>query len=233
MKKGLLGLSALIFAAALVGCGADKEKASDKETDSSKAETTVAEDTTAEKKTEETKNEGSTAEDADPVALKDLAGPYHLNGYMTMGDVPEELDPKKLQETYKDDPVSISEDGILHLYGKDYQLAAEGMDDENTVFSIEESGFDMDSYRKSSKVADEDYAGPCALIVQVSHMTVNDVDVPYTQYNVIMTQKGDESYFGYVGIDQGEKSESDWDWDWDDDDDDDWDSEDFEDDDAV
>jgi hypothetical protein len=222
MKKGLLGLSALIFAAALVGCGADKEKASDKETASSKAETTVAEETAAENKTEETNNEGSTAKDADPEALKALAGPYHYTGYMTMGNVPDELDPKKLNEQYKDDPISISEDGVLHLYGKDYQLVAEGMKDEDTVFSIEGSGFDMESYRKSSKASDKDYEGPCALVVQVSHMTVNDVDVPYTQYNVLLTQKGDEDYFGYVGIDEGEKS--DWDWDWDDDDsDDDWD----------
>ncbi|MBQ6251864.1 hypothetical protein [Ruminococcus sp.] len=220
MKKGLLGLSALVFAAALVGCGADKNKDSEKETKSSKAETTAAaEDTTAADETEADTNEkkeeekGSSAESVD---LKDLAGAYHLNGYMTMGDVPEELDPKQLKETYKDDPVSISEDGVLHLYGKDYKLAAEGMDDEDTVFSIEGSGFDMESYRNSSKVSDKDYEGPCALIVQVSHMTVNDADVPYTQYNVLLTQKGDEDYFGYVGIDAGE--DSDWDWDWDDDD---------------
>lgn len=229
MKKGLLGLSALVFAAALVGCSADKNKDSEKETKSSNAETTAAaDDTTAAEETEAGKNEkeekGSSAENAEPVELKDLAGAYHLNGYMTMGDVPDELSPKKLEETYKDDPVSISEDGVLHIYGKDYKLAAEGMDDEDTVFSIEGSGFDMESYRKSSKASAKDYEGPCALVVQVSHMTVNDVDVPYTQYNVLLTQKGDESYFGYVGIDEGEKSDSDWDWDWDDDDDsdDDW-----------
>ena len=54
-------------------------------------------------------------------------------------------------------------------------------------------------------------------------MTVNDVDVPYTQYNVLLTQNGDEDYFGYVGIDEGEKSDWDWDWDDDDDSDDGWD----------
>ncbi len=235
MKKGLLGLSALIFAAALVGCGADKEKASDKDKASSKAETTVAEETAAENKTEETNNEGSTAKDADPEALKALAGPYHYTGYMTMGNVPDELDPKKLNEQYKDDPISISEDGVLHLYGKDYQLVAEGMKDEDTVFSIEGSGFDMDKYIKSSKVADEDYEGPCALVEQVSHMKVNDEDVAYTQFCIFMTKKGDDEYFGYVNIDAGEKSESSWDRNWDDDDDDDWDrdSEDWDDDDAV
>lgn len=218
MKKGLLGLSAFIFAAALVGCSADKDKTDDKDGKSAKTETTTVGDTTADKETKADADKDSAS--ADGVSLKELAGPYHKTGHMTMGDYPDELDPDNIEEALKSDPMTISEDGTLHFCGKDYKLTAEGMDGDDTLFSVEGSGFDMDKYKKSTKCSDKDYEGPCMFICTVQHMTVNDVDYPYTQYNVYLTSKGDESYFGFISVDQGEADDDDnWgfdDWDWDD-----------------
>ena len=219
MKKGLLGLSAFIFAAALVGCSADKDKTDDKDGKSAKTEATTVGDTTAEKETGSETDKGS--DPADSLSLKELAGPYHKTGHMAMGDYPDELSPDNIEEALKSDPMTISEDGTLHFCGKDYKLIAEGMDGEDTVFSVEGSGFDMDKYKKSSfSCSDKDYEGPCMFLCTVQHMTVNDEDYPYTQYNVYLTSKGDESYFGYISVDQGEADEDDdWsfdDWDWDD-----------------
>ncbi|EWM52931.1 hypothetical protein [Ruminococcus flavefaciens] len=215
MKKTLMGLSAFIFAAALVGCSADKEKSAEKTND--KADTTVASTTVDSKESKDNKESTKAAAEMS-VSFKDLAGPYHKTGHMTMGEYPGELDPKKLEETLKNDPMTISEDGTLHFCGKDYKLSAEGMDDENAVFSIEGSGFDFEKYKKASfSCSSKDYEGPCTFMRAVQHMTINDEDHAYTEYRLYLTQKGEENYFGYIIVDQGEASESDWNWGWDDD----------------
>lgn len=224
MKKTLLSLSAFIFAAALVGCSADKEKSQENKDKSSQTETTAAAETTTEKDTEADKDKEKSGNTAEALSFSDIAGPYHKTGHMTMGSYPDELDPNAIEEKLKDDPMTISEDGTLHFCGKDYKLISEGVDGEDVVFSLEGSGFDMAKYKDSGYVADKDYEGPCAFVYKTQHMTVNDEDYPYNEYLLYLTVKGDESYFGYISVDVGEASDDDWDdWDWDDDDDYDYD----------
>lgn len=231
MKKGLLALSAFVFTLALAGCGAEKEKASDKESSSSAAETTAAEITTAAEastdaeKEKDTKDEVSGDKDeksdssssAADLTLKDIAGPYHKTGYMAMGNYPDELNPKTLSKEMKDDPMTISEDGTLHFCGRDYKLTLAGKKDEETVFSIDGSGFDMEKYVKSSACGSKDYEGPCMFVYNIQHATLNDEDYPYAEYRVILKAQGSDSSFGYISVDQGEESDDGWDWDWDDD----------------
>ena len=232
MKKGLMTLSAFVFAMALAGCGADKEKAPDKDSSSSAAEattaveTTTAEETTGTEKETDSKDEkdgdkdekdGSSETSAAELTLNDIAGPYHKTGYLAMGNYPEELDPKKLVEIMKEDPMTISEDGILHFCGKDYKLGRAGAKDEETVFGIEGSGFDMKEYVGSSVCGSKDYEGPCMFVCNTLYMTLNDEKFPYTEYKVILKAKGSDSSFGYISVDQGEAD--DWDsWTWDDED---------------
>ena len=217
MKKALLSLSAFIFAAALVGCSADKEKSSENKDKSSQTETTTAAETTTEKDTEADKDKEKSGKTAEALSLSDIAGPYHKTGHMAMGNYPDELSPDTITEKMKDDPMTISEDGTLHFCGKDYKLTSEGVDGEDVVFGIEGSGFDMAKYKDSGYVADKDYEGPCAFIYKTQHMTVNDEDYPYNEYLLYLTAKGNESYFGYISVDVGEESDDDWDWDWTDD----------------
>ncbi|MBP5379512.1 MAG: hypothetical protein J6X85_06515 [Ruminococcus sp.] len=223
MKKNIFGLtaSAIILAAVLAGCGADKEKASEKVSSSSVADTTTAADTTAEKNKDTKENkessENSETSTGEALSLKDIAGPYHKNGHAYMGNYPDELDPDHIEELMKDDPMTISEDGTLHFCGKDYKLTAEGKSGEDDVFSIEGSGAE---YSNNSCKADKDYEGVCAFVHATQHMTVNGEDYPYDTYMLYLKQKGDKKCFGYISVDQGEADESDnWNWDWDDDDD--------------
>jgi hypothetical protein len=227
MKKGLLALSAFIFATALVGCGADKEKNADNK---DKAETTtVAEETTAEAEettaeaedddSNEDENDTKVENTADPISLKDIAGPYHKNGHMYMGSYPDEYDTDALEATLKEDPITISEDGILHFCGKDYKLVEEGVNGEANIFSVEGSGFDMSKYKNNNCNGDKEYVGPCAVVFTKGHMTVNGEDYPYDEDMIYLKAEGQDSCFGYIYIEEGEGSDDDWGFSWDDDDD--------------
>lgn len=220
MKKGLLGLSAFIFAAALVGCGADKEKNADNK---DKAETTtVAEETSAAKNdAEDSGKEDTTSKKdektADPVSIKDIAGAYHKTGHAYMGDYPDDM--KNIDDQLKEDPITVSEDGTLHFCGKDYKLNEEGVKEEANIFSIEGSGFDTSKYMGVfSCKADKDYEGPCAFIKTTTHMKINGEDCPYDTYMLLLKQSGTEDTYGYISLDTGEASEDSWSFDWDDED---------------
>lgn len=229
MKKGLLALSAFIFATALVGCGADKDKNADSK---DKAETTtVAEETTTTAAEESTsadeeddkdsnKDETDTKVEntADPLSLKDIAGPYHKNGHMYIGSYPDEYDSDALEATLKEDPITISEDGILHFCGKDYKLVEEGVKGEANIFSVEGSGFDISKFKNNNCKADAEYEGPCAVVFTKGHMTVNDEDYPYDENMIYLKKGGQNDSFGYINIEAGEGSDDDWGFSWDDDD---------------
>lgn len=228
MKKGLLGLSAFIFAAALVGCSADKEKNADNK---DKAETTtVAEETSASAKDEDVfddeddkdnnkknKKDNKTEITPSSISIKDISGPYHKTGHAYSGDYPDELD--TIDNDLKDDPVTISEDGTLHFCGKDYKLIDGVTKKEADLFAIEGSGFDSAKYKGVfSCKADKDYEGPCAFAKVTSHMTVNDEDRPYDSYMLFLKQKGTKDCFGYIMLDTGDAPEDSWSFDLDDDD---------------
>lgn len=217
MKKRLLGLSAFIFAAALVGCGADKEKTADnKKEEDTTAIVTETTDTSIKKDTKKKNNDEDKAEsDAKPVSLKDIAGSYHKSGHMYSGKYPDDIN--DLDQKLKDDPITISEDGILHFAGKDYKLVDEGAKKDIYFFSIEGCGFDLSRSNQSTAYADADYEGPCAFASMTSYMTINDVKYPCESYVIFLKQKGSERSFGYIFMDEGEESETTWSFDWDDD----------------
>lgn len=222
MKKGLLGLSAFIFAAALVGCGADKEKTADNN-DQSETTTIVGETSTDEATTDTEENTNKKDKDddskkaekeedgekaAEPVSIKDIAGTYTKDGHAYMGKYPDDID--ELDDKLKEDPVTISEDGILHFCGKDYKLTEDGVKGENNIFGVEGSGLDISKFSISSCKADKDYEGPCAFVKSVSHMTVNDQDYPYVSYLLFLKQKGAERCFGYISLNNGEDNDITW-----------------------
>ena len=237
MKKGLLGLSAFVFAATLVGCGADN-KADNKDKNET---TTVAEETTTSAKDEDIFDDDTDTDDdeapvvikpkhnsqkdnddeeektASPLSIKDIAGTYHKNGHMYMGDQPKEIE--EIDEKEKDDPITISEDGTLHLIGKDYKLTEEVVKGSYNVFGIEGSGFELSKLKYNNCKADKDYEGPCALVHVTSYMTFNGEKISYDTFMLYMKQKGTKECFGYIQLSEGEESDEDiWSFDWDDDD---------------
>ncbi|WP_455529515.1 hypothetical protein [Ruminococcus sp.] len=183
-----------------------------------KKETTTEAPTTTEKpteaKTEPKKN--SKSESVGSGEFRDIAGTYHRSGHMYFGDVPDEFSADNVKASFEKEPMTISEDGILHFCGKDYQLIAEGKKDDDTIYSIAGSGFDMNEFCSSSDCSSTDYEGPCFFALDIQHMTVNDVDYPYEQYCVYLTKSGSKSYYGCVYVDEGEASKTtSWFDDWD------------------
>ncbi|MCR5600416.1 MAG: hypothetical protein K6G33_06740 [Ruminococcus sp.] len=214
MKRELFGFSAFIFAAALVGCGADKEKNADNK---DKAETTtVAENpadsiqsATIDSNIEITTVEENTAEEDNIVSksapdIKEYAGELVLTGFGTINDGYPDIDANKIIDASEDDPATISEDGTLHFNGKDYKLIPEGVikpqysDKDLIVYSIEGSGFDFDKYSKnvysltSRKCLDKDYEGPAFLTISQWDTHSGDEDYSYNLYSLQITEKGDD-----------------------------------------
>lgn len=228
MKKGLYGFTAFMMALTLVGCGSDKNKSSDKESKSSKA-TALSDEKTDSKKSESSANIPD---------IKEYAGEYRKNGHGTWGDFPDELKPDNIEEALKNDPMTISEDGILHFCGQDYKLVAEGENDGSYIYSIEGSDFDFKKYCKSSnsfsgsRYVAKNYEGPVFLTEEETHMTFNGEDISNTNFMLYITAKGDTSCDEYISFelkngDDDDDWSSDWDWDdWDDDSDWNWDDED-------
>ena len=191
MKKGLLGLSAFIMALTMAGCGSFSAKITTD--DSSSGKTSVS--------TDSKKSNGKTP------AIRNYAGVYKKNGHAAWGNYPDEFAPKKIEETLKKDPMTISEDGTLHFCGKDYKLSAEGTFEGSHIYSVEGSGFDFKKYCDNSndafstpKCADKDYEGPVYFTDAELHMTVNEEDVPYHEFMVYITAKGDTSCNEYISF---------------------------------
>ncbi len=220
MKKGLLGLSAFIFAAALVGCGADKNTDNKDKSET----TTVAEETTTSAKDDvdsdnnkKNKKDDETEIIASSISIKDLADKYHKNGHGFSGDCDDEI--SKIDAALKEDPITISEDGVLHFCGKDYQLCEGVVKDDVDLFAIEGSGFDSAKYKGVfSCKGDKDYEGPCAFAKQTNHMTVNGEERSYDSYMLFLKQKGTKECFGYITLDTGEVVEDSMSFDWGDED---------------
>ncbi|MCR4795959.1 MAG: hypothetical protein K5898_12490 [Ruminococcus sp.] len=225
MKKGLYTFTAFMMALTLVGCGADKDKGSDK--DSKSAKTTTASDEKKDSKKSD-KSDDDIKLDTSAPDIKEYAGEYKKNGHGLWGDYPDELDPKALEETLKNDPMTISEDGILHFCGKDYKLIPEGTKEGSHIYSVEGSTFDFKSFCKPAKgvfstpkCVDKDYEGIVYFVDEEMHMTVNDEDVPYNDFKIYLTAKGDETCSEYISFDlKGDDDDDDWSFDWDDEDDD-------------
>jgi hypothetical protein len=125
-----------------------------------------------------------------------------------MGKHPDDID--ELDDKLKEDPVTISEDGILHFCGKDYKLTEDGVKGENNIFGVEGSGLNISKFSITSCKADKDYEGPCAFVKSVNHMTVNDQDYPYVSYMLFLKQKGAERCFGYISLNNGEDNAITW-----------------------
>lgn len=232
MKKGLYGFTALVMALTLVGCGADKEKASDNDSKSSKT-TTVADEKKNSKKSD--KSVDDVKVDTSAPDIKTYAGEYVTRGYGLWEDYPDELDPKKLEKTLEDDHMTISEDGTLHFCGKDYKLVPEGTKDGSHVYSVDGSTFDFKNFCKPAKnmfstpkCVDKDYEGVVYFIDEALPMTVNDEEVPYNEFRVYITAKGDESCSECISFKLQGDDDADWTFtfdDWDDledSDEDDW-----------
>ena len=220
MKKGLLGLSAFMMALTMAGCGSVKAEISTKD-DSSK-ETTVSADS---KKDSKKSDKSDVKTDTSAPDIKEYAGEYTKNGHAAWGNYPDELDPKKIEETLTNDPMTISEDGILHFCGKDYKLSAEGTFEGSHIYSVDGSGFDFQKYCYNSndafstpKCTDKNYEGPVYFTDAEMHMTVNGEDMPYHEFMVFITADGDTSCSEYISFSNGKDDNSiDLSFDWDDD----------------
>ena len=233
MKKGLYGFTAFIMALTLVGCGADKEKTSDNDSKSSKT-SSVSDEKKESKKSK--KSDDDIEVDTSAPDIKEYAGVYVKRGHGLWGDYPDELDPDNIEKALEDDPMTISEDGIMHFCGKDYKLNAEGTKDGSHIYSVEGSTFDFKEFCKPAKgifatpkCVDKDYEGVVYFVDEEMKMTVNDEEVPYHELMVYLTAKGDASCSEYIefklkGDDDADFSFTfdDWDWDDEDSDDDDW-----------
>ncbi len=187
MKKYLSALLALALSVSLASCG-DKDSSSDGAS-SSESSTAATEKPTL------------SSEDTQK-AFALVAGSYTVNGLSKVGgDTPAEYDITldELREQFENDPLTISEDGVLRYKGQDYQLIAEDYAEENAVFSIEGSGFDLSKYKKKYKVASKDYEGLAAIEYTVAHGTIGeDQDWPMAYLNLYITKSGQEDYC--VGI---------------------------------
>lgn len=117
MKKLLSTLLAMTLVASLASCGDSKDSSSEKSITSSSSSSDNGDNI------EEEIEETSLGEEESAAAFKDLAGTYYVTGYGTMGTVPKKFDDiKAYQDLMNEEGVTISEDGVLHIEGEDYQL---------------------------------------------------------------------------------------------------------------
>lgn len=217
MKRRLLGITAFLMAAALVGCSAEKTKESSEKSSKSKAKSSVSEveettkksskkskneeeEATTKKSTKNKEEEESSVKTYDEVTLSDITGSYDSCGYIFHGDAPEGFEPNVVDELIEDDPMVISEDGTLTFLGKEYKLSYEGTDEENAIFSIDGADFDMDEYKESGRYCDKEYEGPCALVFSTRYMYVNDVKCPYYELQFVISSIEDETGIGYFSF---------------------------------
>lgn len=197
MKRFLAVLSVLTIAASCASCGKSKSSGSDS---SSKAASSSASESEAEKTTLSSKDAQK--------ALDMVAGEYPDTCGLSKvsDDIPEGYEALDvLKEKFKDDPISISADGVLRFDGKDYQLVPELVEDEHAVLSVEGSGFDIKKFTKKYKVSSKDYSGVACVEYEVQHGTLNGEDWPLTYLQVYITNAGSEDYC--VGVTASPKDE--------------------------
>lgn len=132
--------------------------------------------------------------------ISELKGTYDVTGYASWGG-DEYSDCKTLEESLKSRPMTISNDGKLSFMGKDYQLVSEGTQDGILVYSIKDSGFEIDSRSASGFEVDRDYEGPAYFSKQSQSMTLNNKEITYDTYVIYYTAKGDRTCSAYFTFD--------------------------------
>ena len=188
MKKTVILLTAMLLACGLTGCGGSDDPASP---EASKAAESVSE--VADSKAE------SAAESSETVSCS-LANDYYENGYMFSGDMPAGFDSDTVEGAYKDNPMTIKENGEFEFLGNTYQLIEAGEADDTLAYAVKDSGFDLKKYQSGFKGGDADYEGPCAFLRTEQHMQINGEDSPYIEYHLIIKGKGDEGAAGYYSF---------------------------------
>jgi len=139
-------------------------------------------------------------------ALKAIAGNYTFSYGMTNNSensIERYKDPSsdEVKKIFEDDPVTITEDGVLHFDGKDYQLEVQEFskeeDDfgENGVFSVEGCGFSLKEYKHGIglDVSSKDYAGAALVKYSVSTWTLFDETTETSSITVYVTDNTSES----------------------------------------
>ena len=143
-------------------------------------------------------------------ALKTIAGSYTYSyGYCNSFDhtIERYEDPSsdEVKKIFENDPVTISESGVLHFDGKDYQLEAQEFGpgtfgDDEGIFSVEGCGFSMKEYKQGIglDVSSEDYSGAALVKYSVSSMTINGEELSSSSITVYVTD--DTSTSAHVSL---------------------------------
>ncbi|MBR3282018.1 MAG: hypothetical protein IKI56_01825 [Ruminococcus sp.] len=138
-------------------------------------------------------------------ALKSVAGSYKYRGGMNntyAHTIERYADPysDEVKKIFEDDPVTISEDGVLHFDGRDYQLEVQefgpdSFDSDEGVFSVEGSGFSLKDYKHGIglDVSSEEYSGAALVTYSVSSWTVNGETTETGSITVYVTDDTSES----------------------------------------
>lgn len=173
MKKLLSTLLALTLVASLASCGDSKDSSSGKSDTSSSSSSEKNNDA----------EETSLSEEESAKAFKELAGTYYVTGYSSSEELPEKFeDMYAYQDLINEEGVTISEDGILHIEGEDYQLLAQKIEgdsqDENKpysiIFSVKGCGFSIENYEEKKTAAKKDYEGFAVLKYEGHPYYTND-----------------------------------------------------------
>lgn len=134
--------------------------------------------------------------------IKRLAGSYTFNYGMNNSSnesIERYADPSsdEVKKIFADDPVTISEDGVLHFDGKDYQLEPQEYDSEKDAgfLSVEGCGFSLKEYKNGIglDVAEKGYSGVALVTYGESSFTVNDQTTVMPDITVYLTNGESES----------------------------------------
>jgi len=138
-------------------------------------------------------------------ALRKIAGKYKFSyGQQNSFDhtIERYEDPSgdEVKKIFEDDPVTISEDGVLHFDGRDYQLEVQefgpgSFDSDEGVFSVEGCGFSLKKYKQGIglDVSSEEYSGAALVTYSVSSWTINGETTETSSITVYVTDDTSES----------------------------------------
>ncbi|HRR76568.1 MAG TPA: hypothetical protein P5191_07115 [Ruminococcus sp.] len=133
-------------------------------------------------------------------ALKAIAGSYEFSyGMNNTSDCSIEryadASSDEVRKIFEDDPVTISEDGVLHFDGKDYQLEPQEFGDNKGLFSVEGCGFSMKEYKHGIglDVSSKEYSGAAIVKYSVSSFSFGDDTTIIPSISVYVTDSTSES----------------------------------------
>ena len=196
MKKVIIGIFTLAVCFSAFSCGDKEEKDTKKDETSVSAPADEKKEDNKEDKKEDKKESSSSISEEDADALLKLvsSGELSYTGYGIVGDAPEWFDKETVSDHYKEEPPTISEDGVLTIDGEEYQLIPEEYSDDEKILSVEGSGFSLKDYKKKYEMASEDYEGLAAVEYQEMAYTINDEE--YTDGEVVLyySVAGETSY---------------------------------------